>query len=470
MKCEEVREKLSAFIDDELPLDEKAGVESHLKACSACLHEAEELRALGSALRGMPRMKAPPSVAQAVAAHIAAGRMVKIAPFRRSTRRLEWVISAAALILIAINITFLATMKPDELGREDGSLEIVPAKTDRSAEKSVATKAIPKSADGYAEKHAQPKPAAPIPASKSDGNLATGRAKESEQRLEVAKGDSGERELLKGYKAKGQDDSKEKWNEAPPPQTVAPAKPVELQANRPVENMPLKEDLGVRTDPTAVTFTLVSADLPATATAVSGVIEKLNLVADGRARKDTDSSPRAGKMMDKEKSQFQSVAPSEIVLQCTDDQLAVLTSDISKLSSGGGFAYSLSGAKPDRDEALGGALKKQELAEENADKVQAKQEDSDRGGEKRFAKGNIAKPSAEPQAAAPGAQGEGGRVPSLDRENKEEEKAGIYKQKSFGAGGGGGGEAEGKKASPLRTVIIRLIDAKGAKPAVAPEK
>lgn len=53
-------ERLSAFLDDELPEDEALDVTRHLSACSACLDELEGLRAARAALRGLPAVPAPP--------------------------------------------------------------------------------------------------------------------------------------------------------------------------------------------------------------------------------------------------------------------------------------------------------------------------------------------------------------------------------------------------------------------------
>ncbi len=49
--CSAVRQRLSAFHDGELPVDEQVQVECHLRACQACTNEAAELASLGDAIR-----------------------------------------------------------------------------------------------------------------------------------------------------------------------------------------------------------------------------------------------------------------------------------------------------------------------------------------------------------------------------------------------------------------------------------
>jgi hypothetical protein len=47
-----VRERMSAYIDRELPPSDRTGVESHLRECAECAREVEELRAVDALARG----------------------------------------------------------------------------------------------------------------------------------------------------------------------------------------------------------------------------------------------------------------------------------------------------------------------------------------------------------------------------------------------------------------------------------
>ena len=49
--CAGVREHLEAFHDGELSIDERIGIQQHLKGCASCSHTANELAELGSTLR-----------------------------------------------------------------------------------------------------------------------------------------------------------------------------------------------------------------------------------------------------------------------------------------------------------------------------------------------------------------------------------------------------------------------------------
>jgi hypothetical protein len=51
--CEHVRERLEAFQDGELPLDEQIGIQGHLRDCVSCALEASELASLSESLRAM---------------------------------------------------------------------------------------------------------------------------------------------------------------------------------------------------------------------------------------------------------------------------------------------------------------------------------------------------------------------------------------------------------------------------------
>jgi hypothetical protein len=49
--CETAREKLDAFIDEELSVDDQVLVESHLRWCRTCANRVEDLRLIGAALK-----------------------------------------------------------------------------------------------------------------------------------------------------------------------------------------------------------------------------------------------------------------------------------------------------------------------------------------------------------------------------------------------------------------------------------
>ena len=52
--CKKIRERLSAFIDDELPAPERDLIERHLKQCTACALEESSLRQVINLMDGIP--------------------------------------------------------------------------------------------------------------------------------------------------------------------------------------------------------------------------------------------------------------------------------------------------------------------------------------------------------------------------------------------------------------------------------
>lgn len=106
MNCRDVRDQLSAWLDRELPLEVAWTIEQHLRDCSACANEAQELRDVIGAVSDLPRVKAP----QDLAARIA-GQLTLVAPERKRSYFLAkyksivqvMVASAAVVTLMHVN-------------------------------------------------------------------------------------------------------------------------------------------------------------------------------------------------------------------------------------------------------------------------------------------------------------------------------------------------------------------------------
>ena len=106
---DEQRERLSAYLDDELGAEERAALERHLPGCARCQAELADLRGVRALLRALPAPAAPRSFAlpddgavpQPIAAAVARRRA------RQSTgtlaRAMEWVgsvVAVAGLLLL----------------------------------------------------------------------------------------------------------------------------------------------------------------------------------------------------------------------------------------------------------------------------------------------------------------------------------------------------------------------------------
>ena len=59
MKCKEVRKRLCAFFDHELPEEERRAFDDHIKGCADCREALKGLQCLSGALSQMPVIPAP---------------------------------------------------------------------------------------------------------------------------------------------------------------------------------------------------------------------------------------------------------------------------------------------------------------------------------------------------------------------------------------------------------------------------
>jgi hypothetical protein len=66
MRCDEIRNRLSEYLDGELPPGERRGVEQHLSGCEGCRKELSELEAALGHLASLSEVEPPPFYAQSV--------------------------------------------------------------------------------------------------------------------------------------------------------------------------------------------------------------------------------------------------------------------------------------------------------------------------------------------------------------------------------------------------------------------
>jgi len=97
MKCQEVRQQLSAWLDAELEEAEGAVLAAHLDECEACRREWQDLTALDEALG---RLEAP----------VPSGLAEKVLARVRPPRRRQWVQSVALAACLVLGITLGGTM------------------------------------------------------------------------------------------------------------------------------------------------------------------------------------------------------------------------------------------------------------------------------------------------------------------------------------------------------------------------
>jgi anti-sigma factor RsiW len=119
MKCQEVQEHLSAWLDDELDATISAAVAAHVDHCEACRRQWRKLRALDSALSDLVA-PVPPDLAAKV--------LARVKPPRR--RALVQSLALAACLVLGIALgggmarTFYApTAAPNGTTSEIASLD-----------------------------------------------------------------------------------------------------------------------------------------------------------------------------------------------------------------------------------------------------------------------------------------------------------------------------------------------------------
>jgi anti-sigma factor RsiW len=97
MECRQVQERLSAWLDGELPEAVGADLEAHLERCAACRREWRQMKALESALGNLVA-PVPEGLAERVAARV------------RAPRRRPWWQAAALAACLVVGVALGGTM------------------------------------------------------------------------------------------------------------------------------------------------------------------------------------------------------------------------------------------------------------------------------------------------------------------------------------------------------------------------
>jgi anti-sigma factor RsiW len=122
MKCESVREKLTAYLDGELEGERGSAVRGHLRGCEACRQVASDEAALRDGLRALPSIDPPASLWAGVQQRLAAA---EVADSQRPTwrRALGWLSShapqiglASAALAAAIVLIVVRMQRDDDTG------------------------------------------------------------------------------------------------------------------------------------------------------------------------------------------------------------------------------------------------------------------------------------------------------------------------------------------------------------------
>ena len=119
MKCNEICDKLSLYIDNELSHEEMQQVEEHLQSCEKCQKELEEYKNLISVLQGLPEEEPPEGYCKRLHKKLLENspqsKSSKAASIFKNFNRYKWlkygsIAVALAVVFIAANINNFGSM------------------------------------------------------------------------------------------------------------------------------------------------------------------------------------------------------------------------------------------------------------------------------------------------------------------------------------------------------------------------
>lgn len=111
--CQEIQPRLSLFIDDLLPADERAGVVAHIDTCAACRGLVADLERLRGTARTLGAVPPPDHLWLEVAGQIRLGDARSATPplAARGRAVTQWLGLAAALVLITLGVYMVARLR-----------------------------------------------------------------------------------------------------------------------------------------------------------------------------------------------------------------------------------------------------------------------------------------------------------------------------------------------------------------------
>jgi hypothetical protein len=120
MNCQEVQNLLSAYVDEELPLDSRSQVSKHLKTCSACADEVASFQSLSQSTAELSHPELPASIWQNVEAQLDSETAVNLKQPETPARTVVFRWGAiAALLLVAVTFGFVAYHNWDGHGHHE---------------------------------------------------------------------------------------------------------------------------------------------------------------------------------------------------------------------------------------------------------------------------------------------------------------------------------------------------------------
>jgi hypothetical protein len=188
MKHEEIRHKLSEYIDGAITRQERAAIDEHLTSCATCSDALAELQKTVEQVRQIEEVEAPPWMTQEIMANVRAEAEDKKGLFRRLFYPLavKLPIQAVAVLFLTVTVYYIYSSihpadkyveapmgrpaKQEAPDREQDAAKRKAAEVPAEREKKVAQEPGYKSLD---MKYEYKKPAPPVPAAPSAGVIAT---------------------------------------------------------------------------------------------------------------------------------------------------------------------------------------------------------------------------------------------------------------------------------------------------------
>ncbi|MGV3618471.1 MAG: anti-sigma factor family protein [Fimbriimonas sp.] len=112
MNCKAVQNRLSSYLDRELPADDMMEIRAHLHDCADCQMEEQALRSLKSILCGARTPEPPADLAERLTAAVMAEREPVVT--RRGFRLSSLSFAGVAACSMAITYVVLSTVRPVE--------------------------------------------------------------------------------------------------------------------------------------------------------------------------------------------------------------------------------------------------------------------------------------------------------------------------------------------------------------------
>jgi Putative zinc-finger len=111
--CQRVQDRLSVYLERDLPLPERSEVEAHLEVCTPCRNAARMTGAMLEAMAAVAEPRLPEGFARDLRARLAAAgaprtRWNRLAPFRRRQWPLPALVATAAVLALALTFVLRA--------------------------------------------------------------------------------------------------------------------------------------------------------------------------------------------------------------------------------------------------------------------------------------------------------------------------------------------------------------------------